>query len=90
MAMMTMTGPVRPWKPPATMQRNRSAWCERLDSVIEARARNTEHDIAEYLRRHQHHLAPEVRIALERHMGRGWPPLVGQRRLRTAKLGKPQ
>jgi hypothetical protein len=23
MAMMTMTGPVRPWKPPATMQRNR-------------------------------------------------------------------
>jgi hypothetical protein len=71
MAMMTMTGPVRPWKPPATMQRNRSAWCERLDSVIEARARNTEHDIAEYLHRHQHHLAPEVRIALERHAGRG-------------------
>ena len=49
MAMMTMTGRVRPWKPPATMQRNRSAWRERLDSVIEARARNTEHDIAEYL-----------------------------------------
>jgi hypothetical protein len=70
MAMMTMTGPVRPWKPPATMQRNRSAWCERLDSVIEARARNTEHDIA-YLHHHQHHLAPEVRIALERHVGRG-------------------
>jgi hypothetical protein len=69
MAMMTMTGPVRPWKPPATMQRNRSAWCERLDSVIEARARNTEHDIAEYL--HRHHLAPEVRIALERHVGKG-------------------
>jgi len=54
MAMMTMTGPVRPWKPPATMQRNRSAWRERLDSVIEGRARNTEHDIAEYLHRHQH------------------------------------
>jgi hypothetical protein len=71
MAMMTMTGLVRPWKPPATMQRNRSAWCERLDSVIEARARNTEHDIAEYLHRHQHHLAPEGRIALERHVGRG-------------------
>ena len=44
MAMMTMTGPVRPWKPPATMQRNRSAWRERLDSVIEGRARNTEHE----------------------------------------------
>jgi hypothetical protein len=71
MAMMTMTGPVRPWEPPAIMQRNRSAWCERLDSVIEARARNTEHDIAEYLHRHQHHLPPEVRIALERHVGRG-------------------
>jgi hypothetical protein len=70
MAMMTMTGPVRPWKPPPTMQRNRS--CERPDSVIEARARNTEHDVAEYLHRHQHHLAPEVRIGLERHMEGDW------------------
>jgi hypothetical protein len=54
------------------MQRNRSVWHQFFDLVNEAPARNTEHDIAEYLHRHQHHLAPEVRIALERHMRDHW------------------
>ncbi len=69
MTTMTMAGSFASLEAPATTQRNRSVWRQFLDSVIEGRARNTEHDIAEYLRLHQHHLAPEIRIALEGHIG---------------------
>ena len=68
---MTMAGSFASLEAPATMQRNRSVWRQLLVPVIEAGARSTGHDIAEYLHRNQHHSAPEVRIALERHMGRG-------------------
>jgi hypothetical protein len=60
--MRTMTGSFASLKTLATVQHN--------PSVIEAPGRNTEHDIAEYFHRHQHHLAAELRISLERHMGR--------------------
>jgi hypothetical protein len=72
MTMSTMTSSFASLEAPATMQRNRSVWHQFFDLVNEAPARNTEHDIAEYLHRHQHHLAPEVRIALERHMRDHW------------------
>jgi hypothetical protein len=63
MIMMTMTG--------STRQRDRAVRRTPLDSVGEPRARNAEHDIAAYLHRHQNQLAPEIRMALERRMGRG-------------------
>jgi hypothetical protein len=68
--MRTMTGSFASLKALATVQHNPSVWYQFFDSVIETPGRNTEHDIAEYLHRHQHHLAAEVRIALERHRGR--------------------
>jgi hypothetical protein len=47
-------------------QCKRSVWRQFLDAVIEPRARDTEHEIAQYLTRHRHDLPPQVCIELER------------------------
>jgi hypothetical protein len=46
-------------------QRKHSVWRQFLDWIIEARTRKAEHEVAEYLKRHWHHLPPQVRIEFE-------------------------
>jgi hypothetical protein len=47
-------------------RRIRNLWRRFIDIVIRGEARQVEHEIIEYLERHQHDLPPELRIILER------------------------
>jgi hypothetical protein len=47
-------------------RRIRNHWRRFIDMVIAGEARQVEHEIIEYMERHQHDLPPELRIILER------------------------
>jgi hypothetical protein len=47
-------------------RRIRNLWRRFIDIVIGEEAAQVEHEIIEYLERHQHDLPPELRIILER------------------------
>jgi hypothetical protein len=51
---------------PAMIGRNRSLWCQIIDTVIEGPSRTAADAIAEYLARHPYDLSPPLRIELER------------------------
>jgi hypothetical protein len=52
-----------------TRKRNLSVWRKFLDTVLETRTQNVEHEIAEFLQRHTHDLPPQMLIELQRRMG---------------------
>jgi hypothetical protein len=49
---------------------SQSMWHDLLGAVLNARSRNVENEIVEYLDHHRHDLPPEILIELERHRPR--------------------
>jgi hypothetical protein len=68
---MTMMGArVAPLGKIRVTGQSQSIWRDFLGAVLDARNRNVENEIVEYLDHHRHDLPTEILIELERHRGR--------------------